>query len=110
VELTVLREPTHTIAAVTGRIDTTTAADFEKQCMELLASDTPGLLLDCARIDYISSAGLRSVLVLAKQAAASSKAFGLCGLSGMVADVFALAGFDQVLPVYTAAADFHPEE
>ena len=50
------------VAAVKGRVDTVTAQDFEKRVLEIMEGKNISLLLDCSGLEYISSAGLRSIL------------------------------------------------
>lgn len=56
-------EKNRVIVYVDGRIDTLTASDFEKQLIELI-NNNKDVIIECSKIEYISSAGLRSLLVL----------------------------------------------
>jgi anti-anti-sigma factor len=51
-----------TTLALEGRLDTETAADFDEQLDKVLESPMKVLVFDMAKLDYISSAGLRSIL------------------------------------------------
>ena len=57
------------------------------------------LILDLAGLDYISSAGLRVVLVAAQKARELGIVLILCGLSGAVHEVFEVSGFLDILPI-----------
>jgi len=87
--------------SLTGRLDARSAPDFEKEA--IAAVDAAGgsihLILDFTNLDYISSAGLRSILVLAKRIAPSGGKVVLCGMSGVVEEVIGVSGFDSFLPV-----------
>ena len=55
---------------------------------------------DLTALEYVSSAGLRCVLAIAKKLKASEGTLALCGLSGLVKEVFSVSGFDSFFPVY----------
>jgi anti-anti-sigma factor len=58
------------------------------------------LVLDLAGVDYISSAGLRSLLVVAKKVQAANGCLVLCGLTPMVLNVMSISGFQQLLKIF----------
>ena len=81
-----------------GRIDTTTAGTLETRLGAALAGTAPRLVLDLSGVDYISSAGLRVLLVAARQVQAAGGRLALCAMGPSVRQVFQLAGF---LPLFT---------
>ena len=81
-----------------GRIDSTTAGTLEARLAAALAGRAPRLVLDLSDVDYISSAGLRVLLVAARRVQASDGRLALCALGQPVRLVFQLAGF---LPLFT---------
>ncbi|HOO88446.1 MAG TPA: STAS domain-containing protein [Synergistales bacterium] len=87
---------------LSGRLDARSAPDFEKAALAA-ADEQPEkrlhMLLDFSGLEYISSAGLRSILVLAKRLSPSGGKVVLCGMSGVVEEVFGVSGFDSFLPV-----------
>lgn len=88
------------VVSVTGSLDATTAGEFEGQCDTLLSTDEQKVLLDMSKVDYISSAGLRSILVLAKSLKVKGGDLHFCGLLGEVADVFRMSGFTSMFQVF----------
>ena len=82
------------IVYVDGRIDTLTASDFEKQLIELI-NNNKDVIIECSKIEYISSAGLRSLLVLEKLAAVKKINIVLCRLPELVREVLEISGFDS---------------
>lgn len=96
------------ILRVAGSMDAVTVPEFDAEWKKLLEDGATKLVVDLAGVDYISSAGLRGILLLAKTAKAQSVALAFSGLSGMVADMFRLSGFLTILSVHpdaeTAAA------
>ncbi len=87
-----------TIIAPHGRIDTTTSGTVDEALRRAVDAGARDLLVDFARVDYISSAGLRVFLVLAKRMKDLKGQLVLCGLPEPVRQVFHLAGF---MPLFT---------
>ena len=85
------------VLAPAGRIDTTTVATLESRLGPLLASPNPRVVIDFTGVDYISSAGLRILLVAARRVQGNG-GLALCGMGDSVRQVFQLAGF---LPLFT---------
>lgn len=87
------------IHRVSGRIDTGTAAEAERK---LTAEVRLGrrVLLDLMQVTYVSSAGLRVVLMAAKLAKANRGVVVLFGLQPTVREVFAMSGFDKVVTIH----------
>jgi anti-anti-sigma factor len=96
-----------TLLTVLGRLDFGAAAEFQKQLEEALAGagTAPGLLVvDCAALDYVSSAGLRTFLLAARSAQRAGIGFALCALRPAVREVFDLSGFSRIIAVHTDRA------
>ena len=83
-----------------GRIDSRNSAVFKKTVEDELHESDKALILDFGRIDYISSAGLRVVLELAKLYR-GEKRFAICSLSPTVQEVFEISGFNQIITIYS---------
>ena len=92
------------IVKALGRIDTMTAPQAAETVMPKLAEHDK-LALDLADLDYISSAGLRVLLRLAKQAKADNKVFALLGAAGMVQEVLEESGMDVLFTMYATEAE-----
>jgi anti-anti-sigma factor len=82
-----------TVLAIKGRIDSTNAIDLSNRLRALYASPGRRLLLDFQEIDYISSAGFRTLLIARRHAASSGGGFALCSLTERVHDLFRMGGF-----------------
>ena len=98
-ELSVEKQNDVAIVAAGGRLDAGGAPEFEARCKALLQEGAKRLLLDLAKVDYVSSAGLRSLLVLAKAVQSAGGALALCRLAPAVRDVMTISGFDNILPL-----------
>ena len=81
--------------ALDGRLDTTTAPELEKLLCEHCA-DISSLVLDCEKLVYISSAGLRVLLANQKKMQGSMKLINVCEL---VMEVFEMTGFVDILDI-----------
>jgi anti-anti-sigma factor len=92
------REGGVAVVAPVGRIDTTTVSSLEERLTPLLAAAQPRLVVDFSGVEYISSAGLRVLLVAARRVQSARGRLALCGMEGAVRQVFQLAGF---LPLFT---------
>jgi anti-anti-sigma factor len=87
------------IIEVAGRVDSANAPKLQERAGAIFASGDGSVLLDLAKVEYISSAGFRSLLLLARQAKETKKPFVLCGLTPKVRQLFDLGGFLDLLPV-----------
>jgi anti-anti-sigma factor len=92
------------IVAIAGSLDSTTSPEAQKSLEGVLAS-AKKLVLDFSELDYISSAGLRVLLGVAKQLRASGGKLGMFGLNQSVREVFEISGFSSILPVHQSEAD-----
>ena len=86
--------------ALTGRLDTETAADLELTLQDLLGAGERHFLIELDRIGYVSSAGLRVLLGLAKQLDGGKGSLRLSGLSPAVRQVFDVAGFGRLFAIF----------
>jgi len=87
------------ILGLSGRLDTETAVDVELALQDLLAAGERHFLLDLGAIGYVSSAGLRVLLGLAKQLDGGKGTLKLCGLNATVKQVFEVAGFSKLFTI-----------
>lgn len=81
------------------RVDSMTAKVFEEHLMKAVNGGGGSLVVDFAELDYISSAGLRVVLMAAKSCKAKTRKFILCGMKPNILDVFKVSGFLKILTV-----------
>ena len=88
------------IAMPVGRIDGTNYLECQNILESGIDPEEGALILDFARLGYISSAGLRVCLVIAKKFNEPGKAFGICNLSSSIRDIVTVSGFDQIIPLH----------
>lgn len=87
------------IVALQGQINSTNAASIEAEILALITLEQKNLLLDFSALDYISSAGLRLVLVVAKRLKQDGGQLVLCGMQSHIREVFDISGFLAILNV-----------
>lgn len=88
------------ILQISGRLDITSSAEFEKEVHACLEGGHISIVVDMAEIEYISSAGLRSILVVAKTARSVDSEIRFCGVAGMVDEVFTVSGFKKMFKIF----------
>jgi anti-sigma B factor antagonist len=92
-----------TLVIPEGRLDFGSAPSFEKQLGQALAGSgtvPAAVIVDCAALEYVSSAGLRVFLLAAKASQRAGISFALCALTPAVREVFDLSGFSRIIAVY----------
>jgi len=87
-----------TTLAVSGRIDTNTSPKLQEEITKALQASS-NLTLDFADVDYISSAGLRALLIGQKTAAAKSGAMEIVHVNETVLSIFNMVGFAKILTI-----------
>ena len=88
------------IAEVDGRIDGTSAAELDTKVGAVIPDADQGLICDLSGVSYVSSAGLRVILIIAKRLSNQNSAFSICGLSEQVNEVFRISGFHKIVSIY----------
>lgn len=87
-----------TVLVPVARVDSATAKAFEAKVLQVVNTGAARIILDFSEMDYISSAGLRVVLVGAKMTRAPRK-FVLCGMKPHIREVFDVSGFAKILSI-----------
>ena len=90
------------IAKAEGRIDGVNARDFEEALTTAISGDDKAVVMDLEGLSYISSAGLRVILLIAKTLRKREADFMLCSLSDPIREVFEISGFDKIIPVHAS--------
>ncbi len=83
---------------LTGRIDSSNAAQIEKELLLQIGDYTGKLTLDASGLEYISSAGLRVILRLKK----SNKSTDITNCSSDVYEIFDMTGFTEMMDISKA--------
>ena len=91
------------VAVPVGQIDHPNAESLKQALAPILDATVPpigALVLDFSRVTYISSMGLRVLLVAAKQMRACNARIAIASLQPVVGEIFAIARFNHVLEVF----------
>ncbi len=87
------------ILAVDGRLDTLNYGIFENKLNELMADDVQEIVVNCEKMDYVSSSGLRIFLMFLKALKAKNGRFVLCSLQPNIREIFEIAGFASIFEI-----------
>jgi anti-sigma B factor antagonist len=96
------------VLAPRGRIDHETAEAFREALLARLVTCASGqdhVVLDLGAVDYIASAGLRGLMLAARQAKAKGGRLVVAALQPVVKEIFDITRFALVLDVFPAVSD-----
>lgn len=88
------------VVEVSGRLDTGASSKFLDEVEAKVANGSTTIVIDCSELDYISSAGLRSILVIAQKTGQANGDLACCCLKGLVKKVFEISKFSQIVPSF----------
>ncbi len=88
------------IVRVSGRMDAGTAPEFERACLAWIEQGESTLIVDMEGLDYMSSAGLRSILIVGKKLKSVNGTMSFSALSPNVAHVFSISNFKAMFQVH----------
>ncbi len=88
------------VIEVKDRMDALSVGEFEEKIVPLCSVDgIKGYIIDFSKLVYISSAGLRAILKVAKLCKEQGRKVVICNLSPDVHEVFKISGFDLIITV-----------
>ena len=82
------------------RVDGSNAKEFESAVREIIQDGDRAMVLDFKPLTYISSAGLRAILLTAKNLQKRGAKFGICTMAPPTLEIFAISGFDKIIDIY----------
>lgn len=88
------------IVEMNGRADATNADQIQEYLLGMIEAGNKNLVLDCSALNYISSAGLRALLVCRKRAGELKVTFSLCQLNQSITEIFEIANFTSIFNIY----------
>jgi anti-sigma B factor antagonist/stage II sporulation protein AA (anti-sigma F factor antagonist) len=97
--------PNSAILRPAGRIDLANAEPFKDALLAAVAAARTAVILDFSGIEYVSSAGLRSLMVASKTARPRGVALGVAALQPVVKEIFSISRFDLVVPCFETVRD-----
>ena len=93
------------LISIAGRLDTTNYAVLEKKLTDLIENRNDKILVECSQMDYISSSGLRILLIALKKITLAKGKFALCSLQENIHEIFEISGFTSIFNIYSSRED-----
>jgi anti-sigma B factor antagonist len=87
------------IVSLEGELDTAHALEVEQAMQPLHEVNGKDIIIDCTKLDYIASSGLRILLGLLKSAKANSNKVVLKNMNNEIKDVFKMTGFIDLFDI-----------
>ena len=91
------------VMSLEGRLDAVASSEFERTLSDWISKGDHHFLLNFTDLEYISSAGLRSILATSKKLKETQGKIVLTGLHGPVEEVFKISGFLSLFRVFATA-------
>lgn len=98
-EVSIFKQNEEIVVSVDGRVDTIAAPDLEKAIQPYFSETGATLVLDCEKVSFISSSGLRVILLTYKQMTANGGKFILRNLTSEVRSVIDMTGFSRIITI-----------
>ena len=90
------------VAVMDPKFDSYVARDIEEVLKGLIKDGAKRLLCNFSQTNYISSAGLRVLLVITKELGKAGGTIVLCCLSEFVQEVFQTSGFTRIFKIFAS--------
>ena len=91
------------VAVVDGRIDSANAKDFDEELSAIIDRGVSGLVVDCGGLNYVSSAGLRVLLIAIRKTNKAGGGLALCSVPDHIREVLEVSGFVRLTKVFATA-------
>ena len=89
----------------TARIDGSELIQTETRVEELIGSGHKRILVDMSGVNFVNSAGLRTLLIVGKRLQTAGGVLSLFALQENVARVFEIARFNNIFPIFNSQSD-----
>jgi anti-anti-sigma factor len=90
------------VFSLSGRLDSEAAPEFERQCLNQVRGETRMLILDLSPLEYLSSAGLRTILSAGKALQAKEGKLVLCVPKGQTRQIVEAVGFHKMFTIVSS--------
>jgi anti-anti-sigma factor len=101
-EIAEVRSGQTCVLALSGRIDSTNADQFNARVSKLFEAGEKDLLVDFKEVLYLTSAAFRVLLVATDEAERSAARFALCSVVGQVRELFEMGGLLDAFTVHAS--------
>ena len=99
-EIADIKKEKYTIMEISGRLDTTNYQELEKELQDRLDAGEKNIILDCEKLDYVSSSGLRVFLMFLKKIRELKGKFIICAMQEEIREIFKISGFTSIFEIY----------
>ena len=99
IEVAEEREDGALVLLPVGRLDSANARAFEAIVMDRIGAGEQRLVVDFSKLNFISSSGMRVLLMAARQLHSKQGILVLCSMQDHIHEVFRISGFDQIIPI-----------
>ena len=87
------------IISLSGRLDTITSPQLEEEISRISFDEIETVTLNMRELEYISSAGLRVILMLYKKLTSVKGKLRLVNVNDMIMEIFTMTGMDSFLEI-----------
>ena len=87
------------VVELEGRMDTNTSPEFQKEMEAYYSKEGFNMILDFDKLDFVSSAGLRVLLLIQKKSKALSGSLVIKNVKPEIQEVFDMTGFSDILTI-----------
>ena len=94
-----IKHGTETVICLSGQLDTLSSKKKEKEITNILEGNAQNVVLDGGKLTYISSAGLRLLLILQKKMGQKGGTFVLRNIQDSIMEIFKITGFSSFLTI-----------
>jgi anti-sigma B factor antagonist len=93
------------IINVSGRLDSNTSNTLQDRVLQIIDSGERNIVLDFSSLDYISSAGLRVVLLASKKLKVAQGRIALCSMKDYIKEAFDISRLTTLIPSHASLDD-----
>jgi anti-sigma B factor antagonist len=93
------RDKEHFIIGIDGDLDASSCILLDKAISDAVSKDEKKIIIDCSRLNYISSAGLGVFMSYLQDFENNKISLVLCNLSEKVKNVFQILGLDELIKI-----------
>ena len=94
------RENGIVVVMANGRIDSSNAREFHSELENVFQQGDKAMVLDFDKVAYISSAGMRVILLVLKSFQKNQSKFAICNMNDSIREVFSISGFDKIIDIH----------
>ena len=98
------REGNTLVLVPVSRLDSANARAFEGIVMDHVRAGELNIVVDFSRLVFISSSGMRVLLIAAKSIQAQKGKLALSDMHPNIREIFSISGFDQIIKIYDSRA------